>query len=118
MTFNPVPKPEKQDKKPKKSIAPHSAKRKEDNELYSFLAKKFKDDNKKCAVCQVNNTQHIHHKAGRIGFFDYWSEWLGVNLLLDIRFWLPICATCHDKVENYPEWSYEKGYSIKRNHKK
>lgn len=118
MVFNPVPKPTKQEKKPKRSISPVSEKRKEDVELYIFLAKKFKEENKKCAVCRVNDTTDVHHSAGRQGYYDEWAKWMDVPLLLDIRFFVPLCRTCHQGVEQNPEWALKNGYSIKRTNTK
>ena len=114
MVFNPAPKPTKQDKKPKRSISPVSEKRKEDVELYSFLAKKFKEENKKCMVCKTKDTVDLHHVRGKIGYHDEWARWVGVHALLDIRYWITVCRDCHNEVEQNPEWAYENGYSIKR----
>jgi len=117
MAFNPAPKPIKEDKKPKKNISSVSEKRKESNEMYSYLSKIFKDKNKKCKVCNKLDTVHVHHQKGRQGFDDEWAKWMNVPLLLDIRWWLPVCAKCHDNIENNPEYAYENKYSYKRNSK-
>lgn len=112
--FNPAPKPVKQEKKAKKSIAPKSAKRSEDDSLYSYLAKWWKKKKPKCEVCNVKATEDIHHKMGRQGVADEWGKWLEIPLLLDIRFWICVCRNCHMEIEQNPEWAKENGYSINR----
>lgn len=114
MSFNPIPKPEKRDKKKKKSISPVSVTKGLENEYYSVIAKWFKSQNRKCAVCNVRPTEDVHHKMGRQGYSDKWAETLDIPLLLDIRHWLNVCRTCHTEIELNPEWAKENNYSLNR----
>jgi hypothetical protein len=100
-TFKPDSKPEKVEKKKVYKIAPLSKKRAEQNKEYSRIARvwivgKIDPENGQPA-------ETIHHKKGRIG-----------NLLLDTRYWLGVTMETHTKIENHPEWAYEKGYSLLR----
>lgn len=52
---------------------------------------------KKCQCCQ-NPSEHTHHSRGRIG-----------RLLLDERFWIPLCSFHHAQVHASPAWAREQG---------
>lgn len=60
---------------------------------------------RKCEACPRKATE-CHHKKGRRG-----------DMLLDKRFWMAVCSSCHSKIENEREWAYEMGYLLKRNAK-
>lgn len=59
---------------------------------YRKLANAFKRDNPKCAMpkCQ-SKTDDVHHTRGRAG-----------SLLLDWRYWKPVCRSCHDWIQRNP----------------
>lgn len=90
-------------KKPKR-IKPVSEKRKAENLVYSELRRVFLNlpENKVCPVTGQPTTD-VHHKKGRIG-----------TLLLDTKYWLAVSREGHIKIEENPEWAYEKEFSIKR----
>ena len=108
--------------KPKKNyrIPKVSKKRAKENTEYNLIAKKFKKDNPICSVgileC-TRETMDVHHKKGRVGYVDDYARENEVKLLVDVRFFLPVCRTCHTYIEEHSEWAYEKGYSIRRNEK-
>lgn len=100
--FNPQPKPEKQEKKKPKAIRKNSVKRTKENKEYLVLRDVFLNG-KRCAVFPEKRATQVHHKKGRIG-----------KLLCDVRFFLPVSAEGHKKIEENPEWAKEKGYSLNR----
>lgn len=71
-----------------------SAKRKEENKVYSERRKVFLAAHPVCqaglAECTKTATD-IHHKAGRVG-----------KRFLDEAGWLPTCRNCHRKIEADP----------------
>lgn len=70
---------------------------------------------KKCAVhpaCKEPLT--CHHMQGRVGFADEWARENDMPLLLDERFWLPVCLDAHNYIETHPKWAFENQYSFKR----
>lgn len=48
-------------------------------------------------------SDHVHHKRGRQGW-----------LLVDVRHWLPVCATCHQWIGDNPEEAMKLGLIEKR----
>lgn len=85
---------------------------------YSPIAKKFKEDNPLCVV-NVNGctrkTNDVHHKMGKVGYANIEAIKRGIKLLVDVRYFLPVCRNCHTYIESNSGWAYEKGYSLKRN---
>lgn len=61
---------------------------------YNAAAHIFLSNHRKCFAClrigkrQLTATQ-VHHQRGRLG-----------SLLMDERFWIPVCAGCHDFIHN------------------
>lgn len=51
-----------------------------------------------CANGCMSSATQVHHSRGRRG-----------NLLLDKRFWIPLCAQCHRFVHDHPEEARELG---------
>lgn len=107
--FKPYPKPEKKEKKKQKGINPISKKRQRENTEYLKLRQIFLESNKACESCGGPADQ-VHHKKGRQGVVDEKQ----IPLLIDIRFFMPVCAKCHRKIEDFPEWAKEKGFSLNR----
>lgn len=91
-------------KKPYK-IAKRSKKGQKEDRLYSKLSKQFKIDNPYCKVkldgC-THLTTDVHHRKGR-GIY-----------LNEPKYWLPVCRSCHTKIELNPSLSIAKGFSISR----
>lgn len=58
-------------------------------------------------VCEVRGcgkpSEQIHHERGRIG-----------DLLTNDKYFLAVCAECHQKIERFPKWAKEQGYSQSR----
>lgn len=54
--------------------------------------------------CKAGTRLEVHHMKGRIG-----------KLLIDTRWWLPVCRTAHRKITDDSAWAIEQGYSVKRN---
>lgn len=92
--------------KPKKMYKiPHRSKKetKRLGEYYKLRADFLNlPENKICPVTGEPTTD-VHHKKGRTG-----------DLLLDIRFWLAVSRTGHDKIESNPNWAKKMGYSLNR----
>lgn len=90
--------------KPRKTrIAKQSEEGKERMEVYGAINRMFLLMNLECAICN-NNSEEVHHQKGRIG-----------DLLYDVRFFLPVCRTCHVFIEKHPETAYMNGWSLLRN---
>lgn len=87
------PKPEKKPKKKKQ-------KKKE----YSQAREVYLRANPICKMCETEFATEVHHSAGRIQ-----------DLLLDERYWFPLCLECHRYVHDHPKWAYENGYMLERN---
>ena len=60
-------------------------------------------------VCQAKlegctkTATDLHHKKGREG-----------KLLTDKKFFMALCRSCHNKIEDGGEWVYEMGFKIRR----
>lgn len=86
-------------------IKPRSSKRaKEEYQYYTFDRPEYLLEHPVCefegCLCEANQ---IHHRKGRDG-----------KLLNNKKFFMAICPDHHHWVENHPEESKEKGYSINR----
>jgi len=73
---------------------------------------------KKCACKTLDHdcvgTLSIHHMQGRVGYADEHAREIEMPLLLDERFWLPVCLNAHRYIEEHPKWACENGYSFLR----
>jgi len=101
MAFNPDPKPIPKVKSKPKQIGFRSKKRASQEREYKSL-RDIWIVGKKCKRCKSVATE-CHHMKGRIG-----------RLLLDIKFWLPVCSECHKHIELNPIEAKEKGWSLNR----
>lgn len=97
------PKPVRTPRKRAKRIKPVSDKRAHELGVYKLLRKVFLEENEECGVCGGKATE-CHHKQGRQG------EWLNKT-----QHWLAVCAPCHRKITDRPEWAFSNGYSEYRN---
>lgn len=52
-----------------------------------------------CAKCATLPASDVHHKRGRIG-----------RLLCDKRFWIGLCAACHDWIHRHPSKARADGF--------
>ena len=93
-----------------------SKKRAKLNPKYS----KIKDNfliGKNCVVTNQKADQ-VHHAKGKQGYADAWARLNDVPLLIDVRFFIPVCMQGHRIIEDNPAMAYEKGYSLSRLEKK
>ena len=105
----------KESLKPKKKARPikqRSEKRTQQNDMYVPLKNKW-IVGKVCAVCEGENpelppmpAEDNHHMAGKEG-----------ALLLDTRYWLPVCRRHHTFITEHSAWAIQNGYSVSRNKK-
>jgi len=76
------------------------------NAQYSDKIKRFKAENKFCKA-KLPNCQKIavdvHHMAGRAN-----------DLLLEEKYWLPVCRNCHDWITENSAEAIDLGLSISR----
>lgn len=87
-------------------IRKRSVKRAKQEREYLIENRKFLEENPYCKAevqCHGMLSNQVHHKKGRIG-----------DLLLDKRFWLPVCAQCHEWIERNPIKAKEMGLSLSR----
>lgn len=94
----------KPEKKKRKRIPQMSEKMKADNKKYLKARTNFLSLN---LVCQfekcTNKATQVHHRKGRIG-----------SLLINENYFMAVCSTCHQIIEENPEYAKEKGYSVSR----
>jgi hypothetical protein len=93
--------------KPRVAISRVSDKRSRQEVLYYAARKVYLKHHPTCHAnihpcCSIMSTD-VHHQKGRIG-----------DLLLDQKFWLPVCRGCHDYIELHPEEAIENGWSLSR----
>lgn len=70
---------------------------------YRKVRDKWLRENPFCEVCGTPYNLSVHHRAGRIG-----------KLLSDIRFFMTVCTPHHKYIEEHPDWSKARGYSVTR----
>lgn len=69
---------------------------------------------KKCAVYPHLDATEIHHMKGRRGYANAEKRQLGITLLLDKDFWLPVSNKGHGKITHNSKWAFRMGYSLIR----
>lgn len=84
-------------------IRRRSKKRAAQEREYKKVHDEYLSEHEQCEVCGWGANLQIHHKKGRIN-----------TLLTDKRYFLAVCHTCHQKIELFPQWAKEKGYSLSR----
>ena len=106
----------KSTKKPQKPIRKVSEKQKKLNKEYSKLRLEFLSlpENQICPITKLPTTD-VHHKKGRKGYADDWARENNIPLIIDVRFFIGVSREGHNKIEDNPDWSYQNGYSIRRN---
>jgi len=82
----------------RKRIAPMSKEMKASRAEYAREVSRWKAG-KRCVRCSGWRNITCHHWKGRIG-----------PLLLDKRFWIPICIDCHRWADNHIQEAREKNY--------
>ncbi len=93
-------------KSPAKKVKKVSTKRRKQNSEYTQVRHDFLYQHEFCKarlpICTQWATE-IHHMKGRIE-----------ELITDTQFFLPVCRSCHDWIENHPEEAYVLGLSLPR----
>jgi len=111
--FTPDPKPVKKAKSKLTFLRAVTLRKFSDKAKYSRDSKAWlKGKACECGCGSIAN--QVHHPRGREGYADNDKFLLGIKLLHDQDYWLPVCAHCHDKIERNPAWAYENGYSESR----
>lgn len=87
--------------KDRKSVKKFSPKRKEQTTAYA-QAVKIWIVGKRCACCGDPATE-CHHKKGRTN-----------DLLMEKKYWLPVCSGCHRLITEDSAWALKNGYSLLR----
>lgn len=91
-------------------ISKTSEKRGKELNQYAVLKKKFML-NRWCAYhgrpCLPTE---IHHQMGRVGFADDKE----IPLLLDVRYWIPVCREAHEWITQHSKEAIEQGFSFSR----
>ncbi len=85
-------------------IPKQSKKRKSEDKVYLKKKKEYLTAHIRCEVEGCNRvSESLHHKKGRVG-----------KNLYDERFFMAVCNEHHRKIEDFPDWAIENGYSLKR----
>jgi hypothetical protein len=109
----------------KQSINKVSAVKMAEDALYLKFKKQW-IKGKKCEVnpsvyssyhLLVREAEDIHHMLGRVGYADDWAREHDIPLLLDARFWLPVCREAHIWITEHSAEAIRLGYSLPRNGK-
>ena len=91
--------------KPRKPINKVSKKLAKEKRTYSELRKEFleKPENMFCAVYPHLRADQVHHPFGRLGkHLNATEEWIAVSM------------EGHTRIENFPDWAKEFGFSGSR----
>tara|TARA_R110002049_G_scaffold224712_5_gene396536 strand:+ start:2081 stop:2527 length:447 start_codon:yes stop_codon:yes gene_type:complete len=67
-----------------------------------------------CPVYSNKTVTDVHHKKGKEGFADEWAKENNIPLLIDVRYFLAVSRSGHQKIEENPIWAKERGFSIDR----
>lgn len=103
----------KDSSRPKGKIRVRSPRRAAEERRYNKRVKEWlqEPENEVCRVCQgeqeemPNRATECHHMKSRIG-----------ALLMDERYWLPICRMHHIFITEHSLWAIQNRYSLPRNH--
>lgn len=105
-----IRKAERQTVKDRTPVNKVSEKRGSDLKQYAVLKKKFLL-NRFCAYhgrpCLPVD---IHHQMGRAGFADDKE----IPLLIDVRYWIPVCRQAHEWITQHTKEAIEQGFSYSR----
>lgn len=107
--------------KPKKEVIklpPISSDRTRMNHKYDRSRTRFLKG-KVCAAkfpheCNFHTNPTIQHMQGRVGFADEWARDNDIPLLIDERFFLPMCLNSHRYINDNPVFAWENQYAFKR----
>lgn len=98
-----------------KPIPKQSEKKKKEIAKYLKVRSEFMNqpENKVCPITGQLTTD-VHHRAGRVGYFDDWARENEIPLLIDIRHFIAVSRKGHQQIENNPTWAKEMGFSVDR----
>jgi len=110
----PDPKPEPRGKKKKQPIRKVAKKRSQEIAEYNPKRDKYLKENPYCEGCMwmrkngypnhhISRSNQLHHKKGREN-----------RVLLEIKWWMAMCQTHHDFIDDFPAESEERGWLILR----
>lgn len=94
-------------KRSTKPIPRTTPKRANERARYRRKITAYKRKHPWCAACEVLSkvgiwrTSDVHHKMGCEG-----------DLLLDERYWMPVCRYCHDWIEDHGREARELGFVL------
>lgn len=85
-------------------MRPRSKKRAAQERIYAKIRKVYLFCHPNCEVvgCGCESSE-IHHRKGRIG-----------DLLTDEKFFMAVCRSHHNYIENHPIEAKDQGYSLSR----
>lgn len=90
-----------------------SPRMKAEQAIYRPIRDQYMKKHPVCECCNHAESQDLHHKAGRTGYFDEDSRFKGLKLLWDVRFFMAVCRSCHNEIHHAdPKWAREQGYLI------
>lgn len=76
---------------------------KKDLDAYTEAKRVYLQKNPRCAVYPSQRATDVHHMAGRTG-----------KMLMEQKYWLPVCRTAHVKITNDSKWARDNGYTLTR----
>lgn len=59
----------------------------------------------------------VHHQKGKVGYADDIAREKGIPLLIDIRFWTPVCRAAHNELTEHSAKAIQDGHSVLRTQK-
>lgn len=86
-----------------KRLGPNNAQREARAQAYSVEKRDFLAVNRKCERCRFRDSEDVHHVRGRSG-----------ALLLDKRWWEPLCRRCHRWIHDHPADARMQGWLAER----
>lgn len=116
--YNPKPLKRTALKRSTTPIRKESKKLAQEKRKYTPLKKDYLESHTVCEVhdCDKPST-NLHHKKGRDRrmFADEWARENKISLLIDVRFFMACCETCHpQRIHENSEWAYLHGYLISK----
>lgn len=76
---------------------------KKDLDAYAEAKRVYLQKNPRCAVYPSQRATEVHHMAGRTG-----------KMLMNQKYWMPVCRTAHVKITNDSKWARDNGYTLTR----
>lgn len=80
-----------------------SKKRTQQTKEYNKKRAEYLHNTPLCERCGPQFATEVHHKAGRNG-----------ERLIDSRYFMAVCRSCHEYIHNNPNESYKKGWLLRK----